>query len=59
MPSGAPRDEPLNLWSIVFLTNMPDARYLEPFEGMIRTGLLPGFIEIYIYRDLQLTLDHR
>ena len=54
---GGSEDEPLNLWSIVFLTNMPDARYLEPFEEMSRTGLLPGFIEIYIQRDLQLTLD--
>jgi len=54
---GGSEVEPLNLWSIVLLTNAPDARYLEPFEEMIRTGLLPGFIEIYIRRDLKLTLD--
>jgi len=53
---GGSEDEPLNLWSIVLLTSAPDARYLEPFEEMIRTGLLPGFIEIYIQRDLQLSL---
>src|SRR5262249_62235419 len=54
---GGPHDEPLNLWSIVLLTDAPDARYLEPFEEMARTGLLRGFIEIYIQRDLQLSLD--
>jgi hypothetical protein len=54
---GGSHDEPLNLWSIVLLTDAPDARYLEPFEEMARTGLLRGFIEIYIQRDLQLSLD--
>src|SRR5262252_9298832 len=54
---GGSEDEPLNLWSIVLLTNAPDARYLAPFEEMVRTGLLPGFIEIYIERDLHLSLS--
>jgi hypothetical protein len=54
---GGPDDEPLNLWSIVLLTETPDARYHEPFEQMVREGLLPGFIEIYIRRDLQLQLS--
>jgi hypothetical protein len=48
---------PLNLWSIVLLTNTPDLRYCEPFEQMARAGLLPGFIEIYIERDLELKLS--
>jgi hypothetical protein len=48
---------PLNLWSIVLLTNAPDPRYCEPFEQMVRAGLLPGFIEIYIERDLKLKLS--
>jgi hypothetical protein len=54
---GGSDDEPLNLWSIVLLTKTPDARYLEPFEQMVREGLLPGFIEIYIRQDLQLQLS--
>jgi hypothetical protein len=54
---GGSEDEPLNLWSIVLLTNAPDARYLAPFEEMARAGLLPGFIEIYIQRDLQVSLS--
>jgi len=48
---------PLNLWSIVLLTDAPDPRYCEPFEQMARSGLLPGFIEIYIERDLELKLS--
>jgi hypothetical protein len=35
----------------------PDLRYFEPFEQMARAGLLPGFIEIYIERDLKLKLS--
>ena len=54
---GGSEEEPLNLWSIALLTNAPDARYIEPFEQMIRSGLLPGFVEIYIERDLKLKLS--
>jgi hypothetical protein len=54
---GGSEEMPLNLWSIVLLTNAPDPRYQEPFEQMVRAGLLPGFIEIYIERDLKLKLS--
>jgi hypothetical protein len=54
---GGSEQTPLNLWSIVLLTEAPDPRYCEPFEQMVRTGLLPGFIEIYIERDLKLRLS--
>ena len=54
---GGTNKAPLNLWSIVLLTNVPDPRYHEPFEQMVHTGWLPGFIEIYIKRDLKLTLS--
>ena len=50
---GGSEDEPFNLWSIVLLTTAPDAGYHEPFEQMVRTGLLPGLIEIYIQRNIQ------
>jgi hypothetical protein len=49
---GGSEEEPLNLWSIVLLTPAPDPRYRAPFEEMVREGLLPGFIEIYIRKDL-------
>jgi hypothetical protein len=54
---GGAEQAPLNLWSIVLLTDAPDPRYCEPFEQMVRTGLLPGFIEIYIERNLKLKLN--
>jgi hypothetical protein len=54
---GGSAQTPLNLWSIVVLTKAPDPRYCEPFEQMVRTGLLPGFIEIYIEWDLKLRLS--
>ena len=54
---GGSEQAPLNLWSIVLLTDAPDPRYCEPFEQMVRAGLLPGFLEIYIERDLKLKLS--
>ena len=54
---GGSEQAPLNLWSIVLLTDAPDPRYCEPFAQMVRAGLLPGFIEIYIERDLKLRLS--
>jgi hypothetical protein len=54
---GGSEQAPLNLWSIVLLTDAPDPRYCEPFEQMAHAGLLPGFLEIYIERDLRLGLS--
>src|SRR4029077_18665482 len=54
---GGSENAPLNLWSIVLLTNTPDLRYCEPFKQMARAGLLPGFLEIYIERVLKLKLS--
>ena len=54
---GGSEQVPLNLWDIVLLTDAPDPRYCEPFKQMVRAGLLPGFIEIYIERDLKLKLS--
>jgi hypothetical protein len=54
---GGPEQAPLNLWDIVLLTDAPDPRYCEPFEQMVRAGLLPGFVEIYLERDLKLELS--
>jgi hypothetical protein len=54
---GGSEDEPLNLWSIVLLTAAEDRRYHRPFEDMVAAGWLPGFIEIYIARDLGVQLS--
>ena len=53
---GGAEDEPLNLWSIVLKTAEEDRRYHRPFEQMVAAGWLPGFIEIYIARDLGVEL---
>lgn len=50
---------PLNLWRIVLLTDGEDRRFMAPFEQMIRDGALPGFLEIYIGRDLGVKLSRR
>jgi hypothetical protein len=55
---GGTEDEPFNLWSIVLLT-AEDRRYHRPFEEMTTAGWLPGFIEIYIARDLGVELGRR
>lgn len=54
---GGSEDEPLNLWSIVLLTPAEDRRYHRPFEDMVAAGWLPGFIEIYIAKDLGVELS--
>jgi hypothetical protein len=56
---GGSDDEPLNLWSIVLLTPQNDPRYVAPFEKMVSAGLLPGFVEIYIQKDLGMRLAPR
>jgi hypothetical protein len=50
---------PLNIWRIVLLTEHNDERYTEPFKRMAKEGLLPGFLEIYIQRDLSAALSRR
>ena len=52
-------DAPLNVWRIVLLTERNDQRYTEPFKLMAKEGLLPGFLEIYIQRDLGGALSRR
>jgi hypothetical protein len=56
---GGTDDEPLNLWSIVLLTQRNEPRYEEPFKQMVQAGLLPGFIEIYIERNLGVKLQRK
>jgi hypothetical protein len=53
---GGTEDAPTNLWSIVLLTTEHDSRYEAPFKAMVREGWLPGFIELYIKRDLGVDL---
>jgi hypothetical protein len=56
---GGSEHNPYNLWRIVFLSESQDERYTEPFEDMAKTGLLPGYLEIYIQKDLNIELVRR
>jgi hypothetical protein len=57
--AGGSESKPLNNWRIVFLTEHKDQRYTEPFKEIIKAGLLPGFLEIYIRRDLHASMSRR
>jgi len=50
---------PLNLWRIVILTENNDRQFHRPFEEMVKAGGLPGFLEIYIEKDLHVKLSRR
>lgn len=54
-----PEDAPLNTWRIVILTEDNDPPYQKPFEEMVKAGWLPGFLEIYINRDLDVPLRRK
>ncbi len=57
--AGGSEHNPYNLWRIVFLTDMKDERYTRPFEKMAVAGLLSGYLEIYIQKDLKVELIRR
>jgi hypothetical protein len=57
--AGGSETAPLNLWRIVILTENEDARFLAPFQKMIREDGLPGFLEIYIRKDLKVNVSRR
>ena len=54
---GGSEGAPTNLWRIVLLAE--ESTFHEPFDAMVRAGWLPGFLEIYLQRDLGLTLQRR
>ncbi|CRX37585.1 hypothetical protein [Estrella lausannensis] len=45
-------DHPLNVWKIVFLTDHKDERLSEEILKLDTPQKLPGYVEIYIERDL-------
>ncbi|MET1027197.1 MAG: hypothetical protein ABWY00_08520, partial [Dongiaceae bacterium] len=55
--AGGPEREPLNLWRIIILTESKDQRFNQAIMEVAEKGLLPGFLEIYIERDLQIKLQ--
>lgn len=56
---GGTANDPTNCWRIVVLTREPEPQYCDYFGAMVEAGWLPGFLEIYIERDLGLALRRR
>ena len=50
---------PLNMWSIVHLTEGFEQGLIEPVTLMDKDVWLPEFIEIYIQKDLGINLSRR
>ena len=53
---GGTEHEPVNRWRIVVLTELADPRYVAAFAKATAAGGLPGFLEVYLTRDLGVTL---
>ena len=49
--------QPLNKWRIVFLTDKKDANLIEHFKSFNDPTTLPGFIEMYLKKDLGAVLN--
>ncbi|MFG1918587.1 hypothetical protein [Micromonospora sp. NPDC048898] len=56
---GGTEEEPLNLWRIVVLTEKPDPRFAAAFDKQAAVGGLPGFLEVYLTRDLGVAVRRR
>ena len=52
-------NNPINGWRIVLLTEGKDQKLIEHFSGLNDPTVLPGFVEIYIERDLQIPLSRK
>ncbi|TWB58768.1 hypothetical protein FBZ94_10544 [Bradyrhizobium sacchari] len=50
-------EHPINIWRIVVLTVREDDRFKRPFEEMVAAGYLPGFVEEYMRRDMNVCID--
>jgi len=52
-------NSPINVWRIVHLTARKDQKLIEHFKNLKDPTVLPGFVEIYIEKDLQTPLSHK
>jgi hypothetical protein len=50
-------ERPVNTWRIVVMTEREDDRYRRPFKEMVAAGYLPGFIEVYLRRDMGVRIE--
>lgn len=52
-------NNPVNVWRIVHLTDAKDQSLIEHFKTLNNPKAVPGFVEIYIEKDLQIPLSHK
>lgn len=52
-------NNPINVWRVVHLTKEKDQTLIEHFKKLNDPTVLPGFVEIYIQKDLQIPLTHK
>lgn len=52
-------NNPINVWRIVHLTEAKDQKLIEHFKDLKDPTVLPGYVEIYITKDLQIPLTHK
>lgn len=52
-------DQPVNVWRIVFITKQFDEELSEAIHKLDNKKRLPGFVEIYIEKDLNTKLKHK
>ncbi|MGI4852191.1 MAG: hypothetical protein ACRYGR_09665 [Janthinobacterium lividum] len=53
------QDQPRNTWRIVHLTKEKDMNLIKEFEKFKNSTSLPRYIEIYIEKDLKITLKRK
>ncbi len=56
---GGSENHPLNRWRIVHLTEGKDERLAEYFKSFNDPTVLPGFIKVYIEKDLHVSIKHK
>ncbi|MBA3815998.1 MAG: hypothetical protein H0X29_05680 [Parachlamydiaceae bacterium] len=52
-------NNPINVWRIVHLTDKKDQNLIDHFNKLNNPTVVPGFIEIYIKKDLQTPISHK
>ncbi len=53
------KDNPVNVWRIIFLTHKKEGKLIELFQKLNNRNILPRFVEIYIENDLHIPLRRK
>jgi hypothetical protein len=56
---GGEENSPVNVWRIVFLTSEYDSKFVEELTKHNNPTRVPGFVEIYIKKDLNTPFTHK